>query len=151
MTGPRKRILVPPTARIIRLAERRGSGRIDHRRRATDAWPWGQHDHLPLESPVRPLGIEGRLCWFRDIYGNEISVAPSEWSWGALMTLFVGRPDLLMVYWPRFSRGKRPRIVGFDKRSARACLTAACEAMGPYQPDRARSDPPDDDVGPSTT
>jgi hypothetical protein len=89
---------------------------------------------LPANSPVTPLGKDGKVHWFIDADDQVIDMTVREFGRASMVSLFGGRVDYLMHHWPRFKdagQGKQ-YIDTFKPEKVADDLMAACSAKGSW-------------------
>lgn len=119
-----------------------------------DQAPFGGRDdedepdvrELPYGCPVRPLGMRGQDCWYLDVQGQIIRLAPRDHGKNNIIALFSPLVGLPMKYWPRWSEPKYEgrgedrhlvvpsQIVGFKQDEASEALIGACGKAGLFDP-----------------
>lgn len=116
---------------------------------AGDQAPFGGRDEdddldrprVPRDCPVKALGVgtDGQSCWYLNVLGQLVLLAPRDHGKNNLNVLFAPRAHLLAKYWPRWSEEKRDRagnvtkaaaIVGFKQDDASEALINACGESG---------------------
>ena len=88
---------------------------------------------LPRDCPVRPLGMNGQTCWYFDVLGQLIGLAPRDHGKNNIQALFSPKTHLPMKYWPKWSAPTKSRpsqIVGFDQSDAAEALISAAGKAG---------------------
>jgi len=93
-----------------------------------DEW----QDFLPLDFPVKALGVQGRVCYFLDELHQLQDLAWKDIERKNIEGLMGRQPDLLEQYWPRLdAKGKEK---GWRAEDVSRALKAACAAMGVWSP-----------------
>ena len=115
---------------------------------------------LPVNCPVKPLGVEGDRCWYLDAVGQMVAIPRQGHSKLAIYGLFSPQYDYLRNARPEWRKTVemgsvengtwREVAVDFRPDMVARDLMAACAAMGPFTPPIQGSAAPPAGSGPTT-
>jgi hypothetical protein len=92
---------------------------------------------LPEGCPVRPLGINGDVCFYLDAAGQLREVKDERHTRLKIAHLFGSYAELLEDYWPRKTQDKETgewTVTGWRPEVAAMQLTSACADLGVWSP-----------------
>lgn len=88
---------------------------------------------LPWDSPVLPLGVDGRMFYFLNVRGQFMPLQDKDIGRLAIIGMF-GGAEYLREKWPKYAKGSNV-IVNFDHGAIGEVLIASCHQKGIWTPE----------------